>query len=216
MRISVWLGVIVAVTTGFRALVYISGGAGVAVTFSGINYFNGISDLIVIGQTALPNVLYLIVNMVGRVESAQSLILASQYDVNNVFDEGILDVWLRFIWEGFVALDADKHHLEYIATTLPVGYVSIGGFWSKLYPLYGEIGLGFFLSAAVIALYLRTIQAISISIYERTFRYGNYMLTATILTLFMLLLIGKTVFLGLLLTSFILSKSINSNYRKLV
>lgn len=63
--------------------------------------------------------------IVDRIEGAQSIILASKFNVEAIGGVAAAFKWFNFnSWNVF---DADAYHLEYIGVTLPEGFVAGGG-----------------------------------------------------------------------------------------
>lgn len=76
----------------------------------------------------------LFLQLLGRLESPQSLVLSSQFDTNSI---GGSAAWLlKLIHTSFVHIDADKYHNAWIGAPLPMGFVSAPGFISKALILY--------------------------------------------------------------------------------
>jgi len=76
----------------------------------------------------------LLLQILGRLESPQSIVLASQFDPVSI---GGPFAWLlKLVQYASVNFDADLYHNAWIGTTLPIGYVSAPGFVSKALILY--------------------------------------------------------------------------------
>jgi hypothetical protein len=142
------------ITAGRNFVYTIIGNKSEAITSDGVF---GLLDKLLIQSDIDFSIIDILGEMLGRIESFQNLVMASQFDANAV--GGKITIILRLFWQRFAPWDLDEYHLAWMGYTLPEGYVNIGSFLSQvLMASHGNLLL-IVLIAALTALILITLES---------------------------------------------------------
>jgi hypothetical protein len=143
---SLWGLFCVQVAGLMRNVVYVSQGAGVRVTADTAGIVEKVHSLVTT-QFEHIDLLTMAFGIIGRIESPQGLVLGHQFSPEAI--GGVSVIIKRFFYQGWVVIDHDAYHLEWIATTLPQGFVSGGGFFGDILPILNS-GIPYFVLFALI------------------------------------------------------------------
>jgi len=137
------------------------------------------------------------VSMMDRLDGVQSIVLAYQFNADAV--GGVMASFQRFFYQGWVPIDMDAYHLEWIGTTLPKGFVSAGGgllsvslVIAQSQPLYIA------LFAAIVAVFIVFGEGVARAIRIKYKVPIYYYVVGGIYTLFFYIGPGTLVFFGIL------------------
>lgn len=122
-----------------------------------------------------------LLGIVQRIEAPQSIILGFQFDPENV--AGSASFVKRIIYQPWVPLNLDRYHQEWMATTLPQGFVAGGGLLSVLLSLFVHAKFHFFLSAVFVIFMLVLFDNISTNMAGLTSRSISLVITLVLVFL---------------------------------
>jgi len=133
---SVWGLIAIQVSSLMRNVVYFYGGAGSrnsAATDAGFStrMYDFFST-----QAVNIDLVDMAFSIVSRIESPQSIVLGSQFDPDAI--GGKIVMLKRLFYQGWIQIDSDAFHLEWIGKTLPKGFAAAGGFLSAVLSISGN------------------------------------------------------------------------------
>jgi hypothetical protein len=144
------------------------------------------------------------VMLANRIEGAQGIVLASQFNVDAIGGVAKAFKWLYF--EGWDSLDVDSYHIEFIGHILPAGYMMVAsGLLAKSLLITQSDPLYIVYFAINIALFLLLGEWISRTISVKYATRDYYYIVGGIYILFLYIGIGTPAFLGLLAVLMLIS-----------
>jgi hypothetical protein len=199
---------VILIISSIRAYVYVLDGRKITASVED-GIFSKLQTLLMDNDIKF-NFLDLVTNF-GRIESPHNLVLAFQFDTNQI--GGSLEILIRYLFIGN-GYDIDTFHMALIGTNLPEGFAHGVGSFSTFFSIFLDNPFFIILLSLIVSFYISLVDYMYFRILANFKISSVYKYIAFVFAFFFLTSLGTTYFLTIIIISlfiFILSNYVSRN-----